>query len=61
MEFEIDLFANLARGHLARDPRYVAVQQISGIGPTLAAVFVAEVGDVSRFTTARPSWPAGPD
>ena len=34
------------------DPGYVAVQQIPGIGPVLAAVFVAEVGDVSRFSTA---------
>jgi len=52
LEFEIDLFAGLARGRLARDPGYVAVQQIPGIGPILAAVFVAEIGDVSRFSTA---------
>jgi transposase len=52
LEFEIDLFAGLARGRLARDPGYVAVQQIPGIGPVLGAVFVAEIGDVSRFTTA---------
>jgi transposase len=52
LEFEIDLFAGLARGRLARDPGYLAVQQIPGIGPILAAVFVAEIGDVSRFTTA---------
>jgi len=52
LEFEIDLFTGLARGRLVRDPGYVAVQQIPGIGPILAAVFVAEIGDVSRFTTA---------
>jgi transposase len=52
LEFEIDLFTNLVRGRLHTDPGYVAVQQIPGIGPTLAAVFVAEVGDVSRFGTA---------
>jgi transposase len=52
LEFEIDLFAGLARGRLVRDPGYVAVQQIPGIGPVLAAVFVAEIGDVSRFATA---------
>jgi transposase len=52
LEFEIDLFAGLARGRLARDPGYLAVQHIPGIGPILAAVFVAEIGDVSRFTTA---------
>src|SRR3954447_3464687 len=52
LDFEIDLFTHLVQGRLARDPGYVAVQQIPGIGPILAAVFVAEVGDVSRFGTA---------
>jgi transposase len=52
LEFEIDLFAGLVRGRLLQDPGYVAVQQIPGIGPVLAAVFVAEIGDVSRFNTA---------
>lgn len=52
LEFEIDLFTNLVRGRLRADPGYVAVQQIPGIGPVLGAVFVAEIGDVSRFATA---------
>jgi transposase len=52
LDFEIDLFARLARGRLATDPGYRAVQQIPGIGPVLGAVFVAEVGDVTRFDTA---------
>jgi transposase len=52
LEFEIDLFSNLVQGRLRADPGYVAVQQIPGIGPVLAAVFVAEIGDVSRFHTA---------
>lgn len=52
LDFEIDLFTGLARGRLVRDPGYVAVQQIPGIGPVLGAVFVAEVGDVTRFDTA---------
>jgi transposase len=52
LDFEIDLFAGLVRGRLAGDPGYAAVQQIPGIGPTLAAVFVAEIGEVARF--ARP-------
>src|SRR5258705_9540807 len=46
---EIDLFAGLARRRLARDPGSTAIQQIPGIGPVLAAVFVAEIGDVHRF------------
>jgi transposase len=52
LEFEINLFTGLARGRLAQDPGYVALQQIPGIGPVLAAVFLAEIGDVSRFNTA---------
>jgi len=52
LDFEIDLFARLARGRLAADPGYRAVQEIPGIGPVLGAVFVAEVGDATRFGTA---------
>jgi transposase len=52
LDFEIDLFTGIVRGRLVRDPGYLAVQQIPGIGPVLAAVFVAEIGDVSRFGTA---------
>jgi len=52
LDFEIDLFTGMVRGRLVRDPGYVALQQIPGIGPVLAAVFLAEVGDVSRFATA---------
>jgi transposase len=52
LEDEIDLFARLARGRLVADPGYVAVQQLPGIGPILAAIFVAEVGDVTRFAKA---------
>ncbi len=60
LDFEIDLFTKLARGRLAKDPGYTAIQQIPGIGAVLAAVFVAEIGDVHRF--AGPShWRAGPD
>jgi transposase len=25
------------------------IQQISGIGPTFAAIFIAEIGDIARF------------
>ena len=51
LDEEVDLFAQLARGKLAADPGYRAVQSIPGVGPVLAAVFVAEVGDVHRFPT----------
>jgi len=52
LQFEIDLFTNLVQGQVRTDPGYVALQQIPGIGPVLGAVFLAEVGDVSRFATA---------
>jgi transposase len=29
------------------------IQQLPGIGPVLAAVMVAEIGDLARFTSAR--------
>jgi transposase len=32
---------------------YRAVQAIHGVGPIIASIFVAEIGDVSRFPTAR--------
>lgn len=28
---------------------YTAIQELPGVGPTLAAIFVAEIGDVHRF------------
>ena len=38
---------------LKGDPGYEAIQQIAGVGRVLAAVFVAEIGDVHRFPDAR--------
>jgi transposase len=52
LEDEIDLFERLTRGRLAADPSYTALQQLPGVGQILAAVFLAEVGDVTRFRTA---------
>jgi transposase len=31
---------------------YHAIQALDGVGPTMAAIFVAEIGDVSRFASA---------
>ncbi len=53
LDTEIDLFTRLTRGRLVADPGYVAVQQLPGVGPVLAAVFVAEIGEVSRFQHAQ--------
>jgi hypothetical protein len=49
LDFEIDTFADLVAHRLHRGPCYAAVQQIPGVGPVLAVVFVAEIGDVDRF------------
>jgi transposase len=49
LDFEVELFAKLIAGRLREHPGYTAIQQIPGIGPVLAAVFVAEIGDIARF------------
>ena len=37
---------------LAGDRGYQVIQQLPGIGPVLAAVIIAEIGDVTRFKNA---------
>jgi transposase len=49
LDVEIELFGKLVTGRLRKDPGYRAIQQIPGVGPILAAVFVAEIGDITRF------------
>jgi transposase len=49
LDFEVELFAKLVAGRLRAHPGYQAIQLIPGVGPVLAAVFVAEIGDVTRF------------
>jgi transposase len=43
-------FAAMIAERLDTHRGYQAIQQLPGVGPTLAAVFVAEIGDVHRFT-----------
>jgi transposase len=52
LDHEIDeLSSSIA--HLFRDHAgYHAIQQLPGVGPVLAAIFVAEIGDVHRFASA---------
>ena len=38
---------------LKHTPGYPAIQTIPGVGPVLAAIFVAEIGDVTRFPSPR--------
>jgi transposase len=49
LDFEIELFGKLVIGRLRADPGYHAIQALPGVGPVLAAVFVAEIGDIGRF------------
>jgi transposase len=50
--FEIDIVAERTGAQLKAHPGFGAIQAIDGVGPVLAAVFVAEIGEVTRF--ARP-------
>jgi len=50
---EIAMLEEQNAPYFAGDLGYHAVQAIPGVGPVLAAIFVAEIGDVSRFTSAR--------
>jgi transposase len=50
---EIAMLEKEAAPYFAGDLGYHAVQAIPGVGPILAAVFVAEIGDIGRFTSAR--------
>jgi transposase len=49
---EIESFAGLVADVLDGHPGYQAIQVIPGVGPVLAAIFVAEIGDVARFAGA---------
>ena len=46
---EVALAEAETRRRLADDPGYRAIQVISGVGPILGAIFVAEIGDIGRF------------
>jgi transposase len=52
VDFEIDAVAGPLRARLGAHPGYRVIQTIPGVGPILAAVFVAEIGEVSRFAGA---------
>ena len=52
LSVEVELFTTVAGDRLRGHPGYVAVQTIPGVGPILAAVFVAEIGEIGRFRRA---------
>jgi transposase len=51
MDFEIQAVAGPLRVGLAGHAGFQAVQAVPGVGSVLAAVFVAEIGDVTRFAS----------
>jgi transposase len=50
---EIGMLERDIHRHLSHHRGYQAVQAIHGVGRTIAAILVAEIGDVSRFPTPR--------
>ena len=49
---EITMLTQVIADLLAGDRGYWVIQQLPGIGPVLAAVITAEIGDVTRFKNA---------
>jgi transposase len=47
--FEIDLVGKRLAAQLKSHRGFQAIQAVPGVGPVLGAVFVAEIGDVTRF------------
>jgi transposase len=50
---EVALIEREIQRMLKDHPGYRTIQALHGVGPVTAAVFVAEIGDVTRFPTAR--------
>jgi transposase len=48
---EIAMLERVIHQRLRDDRGYRAIQHLDGVGPVLAAVFVVEIGDISRFAT----------
>ncbi|MGO9406416.1 MAG: IS110 family transposase [Acidimicrobiales bacterium] len=49
---ELAMVEQVVARRLRGNVGYQAVQAINGVGPVMAAIFVAEIGDVSRFRSA---------
>ncbi len=52
LDGQITRLGNDAAAMLAADKGYAALRELDGIGPVLAAVICAEIGDVTRFGRA---------
>jgi transposase len=53
LDFEIDVVSKRVAVQLSGHDGYRAIQAVPGIGPVLAAIFVAEIGDITRFPSPR--------
>ena len=49
---ELAMVESVLRRRLGDHAGYRAIQAICGVGPVMAAIFVAEIGDISRFPDA---------
>ena len=49
---EITMLSEVIASLLGGERGYQVIQQLPGIGPVLAAVIIAEIGDVTRFSNA---------
>jgi transposase len=49
---EVAMLEREIRRRLRNHPGYQAIQAINGVGETIAAILVAEIGDVTRFRSA---------
>ncbi len=52
LSIEITMLSEVLADLLAGHAGYRVIQRLPGIGPVLAAVIIAEIGDVTRFRTA---------
>ena len=50
---EIDLVETAIAAEFKNDPGYLNLLRINGIGPVFASVFVAEIGDITRWACQR--------
>jgi transposase len=50
-DVEVDSLDRLIASQLRGHRGYEAIQAVKGVGPTIAAILVAEIGDISRFAS----------
>jgi len=48
-EAEVAMVDDAIHGQVRHDPGYRAITKINGVGKVIGAIFVAEIGDVTRF------------